>query len=91
MLSPEQFTLPPTSIEAKKSLILSLAPMLTAAEEHRKKETQECEDFTRCKSAKGRGRSSYEYTDVDTAQVVSYEEFETRYVDKPTHHPWNIH
>lgn len=79
LLNPEQYTLPPASMEAKKSLIMSLAPMLTAAEEQRKREAQECEDFTRCKSAKGRGKSNYEYTDVDTAKIVTYEEFESRY------------
>lgn len=80
ILNPELFTHPPASIEAKKALILSLAPMLTDAEEQRKKETSECEAFTRCRSSRGRGKSNYEYVDIDTSETIQYADYETRYV-----------
>ena len=54
--------------------------MLTEAEDQRKKDTFECEEFTRCKSNKVRTRAAnYEYIDIDTAQKVDFSEFEMRY------------
>lgn len=79
IVHPEQFIHPIDSTEGKKSLIMSLAPMLTDAEEQRKRDTLECEEFTRCRSMKIKGRGSYEYTDVDTAQKIEFAEYETRY------------
>ena len=78
LMFPEEFLHPPTSMEAKKSLLISLSPMLTEAEEQRKKDTQELEDFTRCRSSKGRGRSNYEYIDIDTSSRVDFPDFEKR-------------
>ncbi len=80
LMFPEDFLHPPTSMEAKKSLLISLSPMLTEAEEQRKKDTQDLEEFTRCRSAKGRGRSNYEYIDIDTSVKVDFADFERRYV-----------
>ncbi len=79
LIMPENFHHPLNSLEAKKSLVISLTPMLTGAEEQRKKDTEECENFTRCKSVKCRsGRSSYVYIDVDTNTKVDYSEYESR-------------
>jgi hypothetical protein len=79
LLFPEEFLHPIETIEGKKYLIISLTPMLTASEEQRKRDTLDCEQFTRCKSNKVRGRASYEYVDVDTSQKVGYDDFEMRY------------
>ena len=79
LLRPENYLHPPTSLEAKKALLISLSPMLTDAEEQRVKETTACEAFTRCKSGKGKGKySSYEYTDVDVQCKVEFAEYEKR-------------
>jgi hypothetical protein len=78
-LFPEEFLHPIETIEGKKSLIISLTPMLTESEEQRKRDSQDCEQFTRCKSSKVRSaRASYEYTDVDTSQKVGYDDYEMR-------------
>jgi hypothetical protein len=69
-------------LEAKKALLLSLSPMLTEAEEQRQKETAACENFTRCKSGKGKGKfSTYDYTDIDVKCQVDFPEYEKRYVN----------
>ncbi len=79
-MHPEQFEFPATSLEGKKKLLLSLSPMLSENENQRKLDIAACEEFTRCRSAKGKGRcASYEYTDLDTGCKVSFEEFERRY------------
>jgi hypothetical protein len=78
LLNPEDFPHSIESTEGKRALIYSLTPMLTEAEEQRKKDTLECEEFTRCKSCKIKGKSSYEYTDIDTFQKVDFDEFEWR-------------
>jgi hypothetical protein len=53
--------------------------MLTESEDQRKRDSQDCEQFTRCKSSKVRSaRASYEYTDVDTSQKVGYDDYEMR-------------
>ena len=45
----------------------------------RKVDIELCEQFTRCRSSKGKGRySCYEYTDIDTQLVVDFDEFERR-------------
>ena len=60
---------------------MGLSPMLVEAEKERQKDTEECEENTRCKVSKGTGRySSYEYTDIDTGRVVSLEEYNRRYL-----------
>lgn len=54
--------------------------MLNEAEEQRQKETAACENFTRCKSGKGKGKfSSYDYTDIDVKCQVEFAEYEKRY------------
>jgi hypothetical protein len=78
-LAPERYLFPASSLEAKKALLLSLAPMLTDAEEQRVKETNACELFTRCKSGKGRGRfASYDYADIDINRSIEFEDYERR-------------
>lgn len=80
LLRPEQYLYPINSLEAKKSLLISLSPMLSDAEVERTKETVACESFTRCRSSKGKSRySSYDYTDMDTQSKVAYVEYEKRY------------
>ena len=77
---PDQYQYPSSSIESKKELLISLSPMLTNAENQRKVDIELCEQFTRCRSSKGKGRySCYEYTDIDTQLLVDYDEFERRY------------
>ena len=84
-LYPEQFPLPAASLEAKKAILVALSPMLTEAEGQRQTDVRACEEFTRCKVGKGRGRfSSYEYTDFDLQCVVSVEEYERRSVPPST-------
>ncbi len=78
VMFPEDFPHPSTSIESKKSLLISLSPMLTEAEDQRKRDTKECEEFTRCRSSRGKGRSNYEYIDIDTSIRVDFAEFERR-------------
>lgn len=69
------------SMEAKRATLLSLSPMLTEAEEERKKEVGACEAFTRCKANKTRTKSSsYEYIDIDTGMKIDYAEYERRYM-----------
>ena len=81
LLCPNDYLYPSSTIEAKKALLLSLSPMLTTSEEERKKETAACENFTRCKSGKGKGRSAcYDYTDIDIKCQVDFAEYEKRYV-----------
>ncbi len=78
LMFPEQYPHPSTSIESKKSLLISLSPMLTEAEDQRKQDTKECEEFTRCRSSRGKGRSNYEYIDLDLSIRVEFAEFERR-------------
>jgi hypothetical protein len=80
LMFPENFPHPSTSIESKKSLLISLSPMLTEAEDQRKQDTKECEEYTRCRSSRGKGRSNYEYIDIDTSLRVEFAEFERRSV-----------
>jgi hypothetical protein len=78
---PENFEHPSQSVQGKKELLMSLSPMLLEAESERKKETAECEHFTRCRVGKGRGKySCYEYTDIDTGIVVDLDEYKNRYL-----------
>ena len=44
---PELFTLPASSLESKKSLVLSLSPMITEGEKQRLYDAGECEKYTR--------------------------------------------
>lgn len=54
--------------------------MLSDAEEQRFKETSACENFTRCKSGKGKGKfACYDYTDIDVKCQVDFAEYEKRY------------
>ena len=79
-LRPEQYLHPKGSIEAKKTLLLGLSPMLTDAERERSREATACESFTRCRSNKARSRNcSFEYTDIDTHIKTAYSEYEKRY------------
>lgn len=78
---PENFEHPSQSVQGKKELLLSLSPMLLEAESERKKETAECEQFTRCRVGKGKSRySCYEYTDIETGLVVDLDEYKNRYL-----------
>jgi len=80
LLRPENYLYPSSSLEGKKSLLLSLSPMLSDAEEQRQKETSACESFTRCSSGKGKGKyACYVYTDVDVKCQVDFPEYEKRY------------
>lgn len=81
IIKPELFLHPIASLEAKKSILIGLSPMLSDAEEQRKSESLACELFTRCKSSKEIGRSSYYcYTDMDTHNKIGFAEYETRFV-----------
>ena len=85
MLRPELFDHPAHSLEGKKKLLLSLSPMLTDNETQRKADITACEEFTRCKSGKGKGRlANYEYIDMDTNQALDHAEFERRLVCIPS-------
>jgi len=44
---PEQYTLPASSLESKKNLVLSLSPMITEGEKQRLYDAGECEEYTR--------------------------------------------
>ncbi len=79
IMRPELYEFPPESMNSKKKLLLSLTPMLTDNEAQRKFDIAACEDFTRCRSSKGKARfSNFEYTDLDTGLKVSFEEYERR-------------
>jgi hypothetical protein len=53
--------------------------MISDAEKQRQIDSKQCEDFTRCKVGKSKGRnSSFEYTDIDTEMLVATEEYEIR-------------
>lgn len=80
IMKPEQFEHPLHSLEGKRKLLLSLSPMLSDNENQRKIDVTACEEYTRCKSSKGKGRfSTYDYTDFDTNAMISHSEYETRY------------
>lgn len=65
--------------DAKKALLLSLTPMISDADKQRQIDSKQCEDFTRCKVGKSKGRnSSFEYTDIDTDLIVATDEYEIR-------------
>lgn len=79
-LHPERYAHPPFSLEAKKSLLLSLSPMLSEAETQRSLEVTACERFTRCKSGKSKGKNAaYDYTDMDTQCKIEFADYEKRY------------
>lgn len=78
ILAPELFHHAVGTVEAKKSLLLSLSPMLNDAEEQRKKDNARCEEATRCRHVKGKGRASYEYIDIDTGRVIDFCDYEKR-------------
>lgn len=79
LLCPNDYLYPSSSLEGKKALLMSLSPMLSEADEQRQKETAACENFTRCKSGKGKGRfSCYDYTDIDVKCQVDFAEYEKR-------------
>lgn len=79
---PENFKHPITSLESKKALLMSMQPMLSAAEKQRKTDSELLENFTRCKVGKSRARSStYEYLDFDTNLRISGKEYSRRYVN----------
>jgi hypothetical protein len=78
-LYPEEFQYPINSLESKKSLLLSMSPVISTAEIQRKIDSDAVESFTRCKVGKASGRgSSYEYMDIDTKVVVSPDEYKRR-------------
>ena len=65
--------------EGKKSLLISLKPMISLAENQRQFDTTQCTNFTRCVVGKSRSKSAaFEYTDIDLESVISSEEYEKR-------------
>mmetsp|Transcript_27252 Transcript_27252/g.46033 ORF Transcript_27252/g.46033 Transcript_27252/m.46033 type:complete len:563 (+) Transcript_27252:125-1813(+) len=78
---PEKYQHSITSLESKKALLLSMQPMLSAAEKQRKIDSEVLEEFTRCKVGKSRARpSTYEYLDFDTNMRISGKEYSRRYL-----------
>ncbi len=76
---PENYEYSVASLESKKALLLSMQPMLTAAEKQRKIDSDLIEEFTRCKVGKSRARASmFEYLDIDTNLRISGEEYARR-------------
>ena len=75
---PENFEHPVNSLESKKAILLGMQPMLSAAEKQRKIDSDELEDFTRCKVGKSRSRATYEYVDIDTNMRISGSEYARR-------------
>jgi hypothetical protein len=76
---PENYKHSITSLESKKALLMSMQPMLSAAEKQRKIDSELLENFTRCKVGKNRARSStYEYLDFDTNLRISGKEYSRR-------------
>lgn len=76
---PENYQHAITSLESKKALLMSMQPMLSAAEKQRKIDSDLLEKFTRCKVGKSRVRSStYEYLDFDTNLRISGKEYSRR-------------
>ncbi len=79
-MKPEMYEFSASSMDGKKALLMSLSPMLSENETQRKIDINACESYTRCRSAKGKGRFSvYEYMDLDNGIKVNYDEFERRY------------
>ena len=78
LISPEKFHHPIGSEENRKEIFLSLTPMLNAAETQRKIDAEECEKFTRCRCNRTKGKTSYQYIDIDTTEIVDYKEYEKR-------------
>lgn len=79
LIYPESFEFHPSTLEAKKAILMNMSPMLKEAEEQKKKDSLSCETFTRCKGSRGRGAYSiYEYVDIDTQLRVDYSEYEKR-------------
>lgn len=77
---PENYQYSITSLESKKALLMSMQPMLSAAEKQKRVDSDELEKFTRCKVGKSRVRSStYEYLDFDTNMRISGKEYSRRY------------
>jgi hypothetical protein len=79
LLYPETFEHPASSIDGKKALLMSLGPCLDDAEKQRKIDTTSTEAFTRCRVIKTRGRSCFEYRDIDVDVAIPEEEYEKRY------------
>ena len=76
---PENYQHAITSLESKKALLMSMQPMLSAAEKQKKIDSEQLERFTRCKVGKSRARSSaYEYLDFDTNMRISGKEYSRR-------------
>jgi len=82
LVYPERYLHPTHTVEAIKSLLEELSPNFKASEEAKRLETLAIEEFTRCRSTKLRQRglkSRYEYTNIDTNEVMDYSQFEMRY------------
>lgn len=79
LMFPEKFPHEPSSLESKRALLLSMNSSLKEAEVQRNADVSACEAFTRCTCGKGRGKSSFEYKDIDTGKVITPEEYEIRF------------
>ena len=79
---PHQFIHSPASVEGKKEILLRLSPMLIQAEKERQRDYEECQQHTRCKIGKGNTKNcTYVYTDIDTKEIITSEEYKRKYVD----------
>ena len=81
ILHPEQYQHKSSTLDGKRALLVSLAPMLTEAEKQRQADGAACELATQCKSVKVKSRGSgglYEYYDIATHVKVPHQEFEKR-------------
>ena len=83
IVNTSRFKHPPQTLEGKRELLISLTPVLEAAETQRKTDTDICELFTRCRIEKTRTKTSwYRYIDIDTGVSIEPSEYEQRYVKK---------
>ena len=81
ILNSDKYQHKSSTLEGKRALLVSLAPMLTEAEKQRQADGAECERATCCKSVKLRGKgcgSIYEYYDISSNVKVPHHEFERR-------------
>lgn len=80
LVDPSCYKNPPHTLEGKRELLISLTPVLEAAEAQRKTDTDICELFTRCRIEKTRTKTSwYRYIDIDTGVSIEPSEYEQRY------------
>ncbi len=78
-LEPKSFEHPAHTLEGKRSLLMSLTPMLEVSEKQRKIDANNCENATRCRieSRKTRG-SWFQYFDFDIGANIDPSVYEER-------------